>query len=64
MMGPLGKMGLEPHADWLKVPGDSLIHHFPDAQNIRTVVAGGNTASVWFVTDFTAGRGVSIDAWR
>ena len=64
MMGPLGKMGLEPYAGWQKVPGNTLINHYPDAQNIRTIVAGGSTASVWFVTDFAAGRGVSIDAWR
>jgi len=64
MMGPLGKQGLEPYAGWQKVPGSSLIHHYPDAQNIRAIVAGGSTASVWFVTDFAASRGVSIDAWR
>ena len=64
MMGPLGKMGLEPYDSWQKVTGNTLIHHYPEAQNIRVVVAGGNTASVWFVTDFSPGRGVSIDAWR
>ena len=64
VMGPLGKQGLEPYATWQKVPQDSLIKQFPNAQNIRTVVAGGNTASVWFVTDFRAGRGVLIDDWR
>jgi hypothetical protein len=64
MMGPLGKQGLEPYASWQKVSSDTLIKHFPNPQNIRTIVAGGSTASVWFVTDFMAGRGVSIDAWR
>jgi hypothetical protein len=64
MMAPLGKQGLEPYASWQKVPSDALIKHFPNAQNIRTIVAGGKTASVWFITDFMAGRGVSIDAWR
>ena len=64
MMGPLGRMGLEPYAEWQKVSGSALIHHFPDARNIRAVVAGGSTASVWFVTDFAPGRSVSIDAWR
>lgn len=64
MMGPLGKQGLEPYATWRKVPSDALIKHFPNPQNIRTIVAGGKTASVWFVTDFMAGRGTSIDAWR
>jgi len=64
MMGPLGKQGLEPYTTWQKVPGSTLIHHYPNARNIRTIVAGGSTASVWFVTDFMGGRGVSIDAWR
>ncbi|MBN2241950.1 MAG: hypothetical protein JW793_04610 [Acidobacteria bacterium] len=64
MMGPLGQQGLEPYATWRKVPGETRIRHFPNASNIRTVVVGGQTASVWFITDFMAGRGVSIDAWR
>jgi hypothetical protein len=64
MMGPLGKQGLEPYASWQKVPSDALIKHLPDPKKIRTIVAGGKTASVWFITDFMAGRGVSIDAWR
>jgi hypothetical protein len=64
MMGPLGKQGLEPYASWQKVPGDTLIKHLPNPRNIRTIVVGGETASVWFITDFMTGRGVSIDAWR
>jgi len=64
MMGPLGKQGLEPYASWQKVSPDTLIKHLPNPRNIRTVVVGGKTASVWFITDFMAGQGVSIDAWR
>jgi hypothetical protein len=64
MMGPMGDQGLEPYATWRKIPGDTLIHHLPNANNIRTIVVGGETASVWFITDFMGGRGVSIDAWR
>lgn len=64
MMGPLGKQGLEPYASWQKVPADALIKHFPNPRNIRTIVAGGKTASVWFITDFMAGRGVLVDSWR
>ncbi len=64
MMGPLGKQSLEPYASWRKVSNDTLIKHFPNPQNIRTIVVGGSTASVWFVTDFMPGRGVSIDTWR
>ena len=62
--GPMGDQGLEPYATWRKVPGDTLIHHMTNARNINTIVAGGETASVWFITDFMGGRGVSIDAWR
>jgi hypothetical protein len=64
MMGPLGDQGLEPYATWRKVSSDTLIKHLPNPRNIRTIVVGGETASVWFITDFMAGRGVSIDAWR
>jgi hypothetical protein len=64
MMGPLGKQGLEPYAGWQKVSSDTLIKHLPNPRNIRTIVVGGETASVWFLTDFMTGRGVSIDAWR
>jgi hypothetical protein len=64
MTAPLGRQGLEPYATWLKVPGETLIKHLPNARNIRTIVAGGETASVWFLTDFMGGRGVSIDHWR
>ncbi len=64
MMGPLGRQGLEPYAGWQKVPSDTLIKHLPNPRNIRSIVVGGETASVWFITDFMAGRGVSIDAWK
>ncbi|HSW40111.1 MAG TPA: hypothetical protein VLL97_11535 [Acidobacteriota bacterium] len=65
MMAPLAEQGLEPYATWRKASGDTLIRHFPNPRNIRTIVVGGETASVWFLTDFTSyGKGVSIDAWR
>ncbi len=64
IMAPMGKQGLEPYAGWQKVSNDTLIKPFRNPQNIRSIVAGGSTASAWFLTDFMAGRGVSIDAWR
>jgi len=63
--GPLGQQGLEPYATWQKVSDDTLINQLPNPQNIRMVVVGGNTASVWFATDFgTFGKGILIDDWR
>ncbi len=63
MLGPLGEQGLEPYAGWRKLPGDSRIKPFNNARNIRSVVVGGKTASVWFATDFMPEKSVSIDAW-
>jgi hypothetical protein len=64
MLGPLGAQGLEPYASWKKVPGETLIKPFTNPKSIRAVVVGGNTASVWFATDFMPEKGTSIDAWR
>jgi hypothetical protein len=63
--GPLAQQGLEPYATWKKVADDTLINQLPDPQRINMVVVGGNTASVWFATDFSAyGKGILIDDWR
>ena len=43
---------------------DTMIKHLRNPKMINTVVVGGETASVWFIADFMAGRPVSIDAWR
>jgi hypothetical protein len=64
MLGPLGTQGLEPYADWKKLPGDTPIKPFNNPRNIHSIVVGGKTASVWFATDFMPEKGTSIDAWR
>ena len=63
MLAPLARQGLKPYADWLNLPGKTLIKPFVNPRNIRAVVVGGKTASVWFATDFMPDRGTSIDAW-
>ena len=60
----LGLQGLEPYATWQRLPPDSLIEPFVDSKAINTVVVGGQTNTIWFITDFKAGKGISIDAWR
>lgn len=64
MLGPLGSQGLEPYASWRKLPNDSMIKPFTNPNNIRSIVVGGKTASVWFATDFMPEKNTSIDAWR
>ena len=59
-----GMKGPSENAGWRETSNDTLIKHLPNPNNIQTVVVGGETASVWFITDFMAGRPVSIDAWR
>jgi hypothetical protein len=56
--------GQEPYATWKKLPPDSLIEPFHNPKAINTVVVGGQTNTIWFITDFRIGKGVSIDAWR
>jgi len=60
----LALQGLEPFATWQKLPPDSLIEPFINPKTINTVVVGGQTNTIWFITDFMIRRGVSIDAWR
>ena len=60
----LASQGLEPYATWQKLPPDSLIEPFTNPKAINTVVVGGQTNTIWFITDFIVRRGVSIDAWR
>jgi len=60
----LGLQGLEPYATWQKIPQDQLIQPFSNPKSINTVVVGGKTNTLWFVTDFRVGNAVPIDPWR
>jgi hypothetical protein len=60
----LAFQGLEPHASWLNVPGDTLIKPFNNPRAIQVLVVGGAIQTTWFVTDFRLGRGVLVDDWR
>jgi hypothetical protein len=60
----LARQGIEPFATWSRLPPESLIEPFNDPRNINTVVVGGQTNTIWFITDFRVGKGISIDDWR
>ena len=62
--GSLGAQGLEPYATWLKLPPDSSIAPFHNPRAVNTVVVGGQTNTIWYITDFRLNKGVLIDAWR
>ena len=59
----LASQGLEPYATWKKLPPDSLIEPFTNPKAVNTVVVGGQTNTIWFITDFRVGKGVLIDDW-
>lgn len=60
----LALQGIEPYATWYRLPPDSLIEPFNNPKAINTVVVGGQTNTIWFITDFRVGKGVSVDSWR
>jgi len=62
--GSLGAQGLEPYASWLKLPADSVIAPFHNPKAVNTVVVGGQTNTIWYITDFRLSKGILIDNWR
>jgi hypothetical protein len=64
LYGNLALQGLQPYTAWQKLPSESIIEPFTNSNAINTVVVGGQTNTIWFITDFRLNKGVSIDAWR
>jgi hypothetical protein len=60
---PMAMQGLKPFADYLEMPGDTLIKPL-SARGINILAVGGEIQTTWFVTDFSLGRPVSVDEWR
>jgi hypothetical protein len=60
----LGLQGLEPYATWHKASPETLIKPFTNPKAINSVVVGGQTNTIWFVTDFRLAKGVLVDSWR
>jgi hypothetical protein len=60
----LGLQGVEPYATYKKLPPDDPVKPFTNPKAINTVVVGGQTNTMWFVTDFRLGKGILIDDWR
>lgn len=60
----LAYQGLEPYSAWQKMDQDTLIKPFNNPRNMNTVVVGGGTQTVWFLTDMRLAKSLSIDDWR
>lgn len=60
---PRALQGLEPYATWYKLPDDTVIPHFPRADDFNIVVAGGQTNAYPQAGNLSYGVSVSIDKW-
>ena len=61
---PMGEMGQEPIASWLKLPDDADIPQFISPSNITVLSVGGGTNMFWQAGDFAYTRSASVDEWR
>lgn len=61
---PMGRMGREPYATWLKLPDDALIPRISSPERIKIISVGGMTNLFWQAGDFGLTTSVSIDKWR
>ena len=59
-----GMQGPDGVKDYKNIKEGAMLKHMKNPAMINSIVVGGETASVWFITDFMSGRPVSIDAWR
>ncbi len=61
---PMGEMGQEPIASWMKLPDDADIPQFVSPSNITILSVGGGTNMFWQAGDFGYRLSASVDDWR
>ncbi len=61
---PMGEMGQEPIASWLKLPKDANIPQFSSPSKINILSVGGGTNFFWQAGDFGYLSSASVDEWR
>ncbi len=61
---PMGEMGREPIASWMKLPKDAEIPQFSAPSRITIISLGGGTNFFWQAGDFSYMRSASVDEWR
>lgn len=59
-----GMQGPDGVKNYKNIKEGTMLKHLKNPAMINSIVVGGETASVWFITDFMAGMPVSIDKWR
>jgi hypothetical protein len=61
---PGARRGVEPFADWLKLPRDAKIPLIARPNNINILSVGGGTNLYWQAGDFGYISSASVDKWR
>ncbi|MBN1832790.1 MAG: hypothetical protein JW896_11835 [Deltaproteobacteria bacterium] len=61
---PMGEMGQEPIASWMKLPKDAEIPQFSSPSRITVISLGGGTNFFWQAGDFSYMMSASVDNWR
>ncbi len=61
---PMGRMGREPIASWMKLPEDAEIPQFSSPSRITILSVGGGTNLFWQAGDFSYMSSASVDEWR
>ncbi len=64
LVAPLAMSGVQPYADWKKLPGDALIAPYHRPEKVNILVVGGETSPLWKISDFDYVATASIDRWR
>jgi hypothetical protein len=61
---PMGRMGREPVASWMKLPKEAEIPQFGSPDRITILSLGGGTNLFWQAGDFSYFATASVDKWR
>ncbi len=61
---PMGRMGQEPIAGWMKLPDEADIPQFSSPGKITILSVGGGTNMFWQAGDFGYLSSASVDEWR
>lgn len=63
LVTPLALHGVQPYADWKKLPADALIAPYHRPEKINILVVGGETSPLWKVSDLDYTVSAPIDRW-
>ena len=63
LVTPLAMHGVQPYADWKKLPADTLIAPYHKPARVNILVVGGETSPLWKISDLDYTVSASIDKW-